>query len=64
MYLKIFRKRKFASSSLTACLHDQNKSGLFWRAGFFPANQSLLNTFHIALIGWIKAGSPKKPLLF
>jgi len=37
---------------------------LFWRIGFFPANQSFLNTFSIALIGWIKAGLPKKPLLF
>jgi len=37
---------------------------LFWRADFFPANQSLLNTFQMALIGLIKAGPPKKPLLF
>jgi len=29
----------------------------FWRADF-------LKTFQIALIGWIKAGPPKKPLLF
>jgi len=36
----------------------------FWRAGFFPANQGFLKTFQIALIGWIKAGPPKKPLLF
>jgi len=36
----------------------------FWRAVFFPANQSALNTFLITLIGWIKAGPPKKPLLF
>jgi len=31
---------------------------------FFPANQGFLKTFTIALIGWIKAGPPKKPLLF
>jgi len=37
---------------------------VFWRAGFFPANQSFLKTFQIALIGWIKAGPPKKPFLF
>jgi len=37
---------------------------LFWRAGFFLANQGFLKTFQIALIGWIKAGPPKKPLLF
>jgi len=36
----------------------------FWRADFFPANQSFLKAFLVALIGWIKAGSPKKPLLF
>jgi len=35
----------------------------FWRAGFFPANQDFLKTFQIDLIGWIKAGPPKKPLL-
>jgi len=33
-------------------------------AGFFPANQNFLKTFQIALIGWIKAGPPKKPHLF
>jgi len=36
----------------------------FLEAGFFPVNQSFLNTFSIALIGWIKPGPPKKPLLF
>jgi len=35
----------------------------FWRTGFFPANQRFLETFQIALIGWIKAGPSKKPLL-
>jgi len=29
----------------------------------FPANQSFLKTFQVALIGWIKAGPPKKLLL-
>jgi len=41
---------------------------LFCRAGFFLANSELrlwlFKTFQIALIGWIKAGPPKKPLLF
>jgi len=37
---------------------------LFWRAGFFPANQGFVKTFQIALISWIKAGPPKKPVLF
>jgi len=41
-----------------ACLHDQAKSG------FFPANQGYLKTFQIALIDWIKAGLPKKSVLF
>jgi len=31
---------------------------------FFPANQSNLKSFQKALIGWKKAGPPKKPLLF
>jgi len=47
-----------------ACLHDQNKCGFFWRAGFYLANQSNLKGFQKALIGWKKAGPPKKPLLF
>jgi len=46
-----------------ACIHDQTKSG-FFRARFIPANQGFSKTFQIALIGWIKAGPPKKPLLF
>jgi len=37
---------------------------LFWRAGFCLANQSNLKSFHKVLIGWKKAGAPKKPLLF
>jgi len=40
------------------CLRDQKKSG------FFPANERFLKTSQIALIGWIKAGPPKKRLLF
>jgi len=28
-----------------------------------PANQSFLKAFEIALIGWIKAGPPKRPFL-
>jgi len=37
---------------------------LFWRAGFFPANQRFLKTMQIALIGWIKAGFQKKHFCF
>jgi len=33
-------------------------------AFFYPANQSNLKSFQKALIGWKKAGPPKKPLLF
>jgi len=47
---------------LLACLHDQNKSGVFGGTAFFQP-QSFLKTFQIALIGWVKAGPPKKPLL-
>jgi len=36
----------------------------FLEGRFYPANQGFWKTFHIALIGWIKAGPPKKPLLF
>jgi len=31
---------------------------------FSSQPQGFLKTFPIALIGWIKAGPPKKPLLF
>jgi len=37
---------------------------VFWRAGFYLANQSNLKDFQKALIGWKKAGPSKKPLLF
>jgi len=36
----------------------------FWKAGFYPANQSYRKRFQKALIGWKKSGLPKKPLLF
>jgi len=36
----------------------------FWRAGFYPANQSNSKSYQKALIGWKKPGPPKKPLLF
>jgi len=36
----------------------------FWRAGFYPANQSNLKSFQKVLIGWKKAGPPKKPISF
>jgi len=35
----------------------------FWRAGFYPVSQNNLKSFQKALIGWKKAGPPKKPLL-
>jgi len=37
---------------------------VFWRADFYPNNQSNLKSFQKALIGWKKADPPKKPLLF
>jgi len=37
---------------------------LFWRADFYPSNQNNLKSFQKAVIGWKKAGTPKKPLLF
>jgi len=46
-----------------ACLHDQNKSFVL-EGYFYPANQSNLKSIQKDLIGWKKAGPPKKPLLF
>jgi len=45
-----------------ACLHDQNKSGLFEGPVFIQPIRT--KSFQKALIGWKKAGPPKKPLLF
>jgi len=36
----------------------------FLRADFYPANQSNLKSVQKSLIGWIKAGPPKNPLLY
>jgi len=36
----------------------------FWRADFYPASESNLKSFQKALIGWKKAGPPKKNLCF
>jgi len=36
----------------------------FLEGRLFPANQSHLKSFQKALIGWLKAGLPIKPLLF
>jgi len=47
-----------------ACLHWLKQKWRFWRSGFYPANQSNLKSILNALIGWKKAGPPKKPLLF
>jgi len=35
----------------------------FLEGGYYPANQSNLKSIQQALIGWKKAGPPKKPLL-
>jgi len=50
-------------NSCIACLHDQSKSDFFGEPAFFQPI-IFLKTFQIALIGWIKAGLPKRPLLF
>jgi len=44
--------------------HDTGSLFTFWRAGFYPANQSNLKSIQKALIGWKKVGPLKKPLLF
>jgi len=36
----------------------------FLEGRLFSSHQGFLKTFQIALISWIKAGPPKKPLLF
>jgi len=36
----------------------------FWRAGFYPVNQSNLKSIQKALIGWKKAGPPKSHFCF
>jgi len=36
----------------------------FWRAGFYPANYSNLNSFLNALIGWKKPSLQKSRLCF
>jgi len=36
----------------------------FLEGRLFSSQSGFLKTFQIALIGWIKAGPPKKPLLF
>jgi len=36
----------------------------FLEGRVFSNQKSFLKTFQIALIGWIKAGPPKKPHLF
>jgi len=54
----------FLTEIYLACLHDQNKSGCFGGPAFFQSIRIFLKTFQIVLISWIKAGPPKKPLLF
>jgi len=43
---------------IKTCLHVH-----FWRASFYPANQSNLKNFK-ALIGWKKAGPPINHYVF
>jgi len=50
-------------SSVLACLHDQTKVAYLEGQLFFSQSE-FLKTFQTALTGWIKAGPPKKPLLF
>jgi len=42
----------------------KTKVGFLESSGFYPTNQSNLKNYQKALIGWKKAGPPKKPLLF
>jgi len=52
---------KFLLMEYLASLHDQNKCGFFWRAGFYLANQGNMKSIQKALIGWKKkAGPPNK----
>jgi len=48
---------------LLACLHNKNKSDFFGELAFFQPIRAFWIQFEIALIGWIKVGPPKKPLL-
>jgi len=36
----------------------------FWRAGFYPANQSNLKSFQKSLVGWKKSGPLKSHYCF
>jgi len=51
------------SKAIIACLHDQTKVA-YLEGRLFSSQSELLETFQIALIGWIKAVPPKKPFLF
>jgi len=42
----------------------KTKAAFLEGPGFYPANQNNLKSIKKALIGWIKTGPPKKPLLF
>jgi len=42
----------------------KTKVAFFEGRPFFTPNRGFLKPFHISLIGCIKAGPPKKPLLF
>jgi len=45
--IRLYWGQGIREKSLIACLHDQNKSGFFWKAGLFLANQSFLITFRL-----------------
>jgi len=62
--IQYFHMINIVSKIELACLHDQNKSGFFWRAGFYPANQSNLKSFQKALIGWKKPALQKSHFCF
>jgi len=46
-----------------ACLYDQNKGG-FLKGRLLSSQSEQFNSIQIALIGWKKAGPPKKSLFF
>jgi len=46
-----------------ACLHDQNKSGFFWRAGFFSANERFF-VYFLNCSDWLDKSRPSKKVTF
>jgi len=56
--------RKPAPIEVIVSLFTRTQKSDFLEAGFYPANQSNMKSYQKALIGWKKAGPPKKLLLF